>query len=165
MNDENIKEILDKLKNHIEGIRYANLTKYELRILLDYITNLQEELKSANESITWWQNRFNAVEKQNNRLKGENQDIKDTLQDKLDYIGHLKELCDKYEEEHNTKFNEWVFDKKENERLKSDLELYENGVYFSSENDKLQSKIDKAIEYNKKNIKSKTLNNILQGGE
>ena len=29
-------------------------------------------------------------------LQQENQDIKDTLQDKLDYIGHLKELCDKY---------------------------------------------------------------------
>jgi len=38
----------------------------------------------------------------------------------------------------------------ENERLKSDLELYENGVYFSSENDKLQEIIDKAIEYIKK---------------
>jgi len=39
-----IKEILDKLKNHIEGIRYANLTNYELRLLLDYITNLQDKL-------------------------------------------------------------------------------------------------------------------------
>lgn len=34
----------------------------------DYITNLQEELKSANESITWWTNRFNAVAKENERL-------------------------------------------------------------------------------------------------
>lgn len=82
-------------------------TKDHLLELFNYITNLQEELKSANESISWWQNRFNAVEKQNNRLKGENQDIKDTLQDKLDYIGHLKELCDKYEEEHNTEFKIW----------------------------------------------------------
>ena len=40
-------------------------------------------------------------------LQQENQDIKDTLQDKLDYIGHLKELCDKYEEEHNTEFKIW----------------------------------------------------------
>lgn len=36
---------------------------------------------------------------------------------------------------------------KENRELKKDLEMYENGVYFSSENDELQKRIDKAIEY------------------
>ena len=35
----------------------------------------------------------------------------------------------------------------ENEELKANLEMYENGVYFSSENDKLQERIDKAREY------------------
>lgn len=50
MNKE-IKEILDKLKNHIEGIRYANLTKYELRILLDYITNLEQENEIRQQDI------------------------------------------------------------------------------------------------------------------
>ena len=44
---------------------------YKLDELKDYITNLQEELKSANESISWWQNRFNAVEKENKKLKEE----------------------------------------------------------------------------------------------
>jgi DNA repair exonuclease SbcCD ATPase subunit len=157
MKDE-IKEILDKLKNHIEGIRYANLTKYELRILLDYITNLQEELKSANESISWWQNRFNAVEKQNNRLKGENQDIKDTLQDKLDYIGHLKELCDKYEEEHSTAFNLWK------------TNIIENVPALSDMQEKLEdykSRNEKAIEYIKIGLanekEAEELLNILNG--
>lgn len=42
---------------------------YKLDELKDYIINLQEELKSANESISWWQNRFNAVEKENERLR------------------------------------------------------------------------------------------------
>ena len=92
MNNENIKEILDNLKD-ID--KTSILKNNDAKIILDYITNLQQE----------------------------NQDIKDTLQDKLDYIGHLKELCDKYEEEHNTKFNEWVFDKRENERLRKELEL------------------------------------------
>lgn len=41
---------------------------------------------------------------------------------------------------------------KEIEELKAKLEMYENGVYFSSENDKLQQRIDKAIEYIDKNI-------------
>ena len=31
--------------------------------------------------------------------------------------------------------------------LKADLEMYENGVYFSSENDILQNRIDKALKY------------------
>lgn len=30
----------------------------------------------------------------------------------------------------------------ENKEIKADLEMYENGVYFSSENDKLQNEID-----------------------
>lgn len=38
---------------------------------------------------------------------------------------------------------------KEIEELKAKLEMYENGVYYSSENDKLQSRIDKAIEITK----------------
>lgn len=65
--NENIKEILDNLKD-ID--KTSILKNNDAKIILNYITNLQQE----------------------------NQDIKDTLQDKLDYIGHLKELCDKYEE-------------------------------------------------------------------
>ena len=41
---------------------------------------------------------------------------------------------------------------KENRELKKDLEMYENGVYFSSENDELQQRIDKAIEYIEKEM-------------
>ena len=67
------------MKDKIKGILEDIKEIYYFKPLLDYITNLQEE----------------------------NQDIKDTLQDKLDYIGHLKELCDKYEEEHNTEFKIW----------------------------------------------------------
>jgi len=63
----------------------------------------------------------------------------------------------------------------ENKVLKAKLEMYENGVYYSSENDKLQEKIDKAIEcinyyaiensdYEKiYNIEEETLLNILGG--
>ena len=35
----------------------------------------------------------------------------------------------------------------ENKELKAKLEMYENGVYFSSENDKLQERIDNACNY------------------
>ena len=40
---------------------------------------------------------------------------------------------------------------KENKHLKSELECYENGLYFSSEVDKLQEKINKAIDYIQEN--------------
>lgn len=94
-------------------------TKEHLLELFNYITNLQQE----------------------------NQDIKDTLQDKLDYIGHLKELCDKYEEEHNTKFNEWVFDKRENERLTQGVTLLTNKLIdMTKEKEDYKSRNEKAIE-------------------
>ena len=75
-----IKEILDRIKYvvdnptyediYYEGVNrcvdenpnYTALDSKESKLLLDCITNLQEELKSANESITWWQNRFNALQ-------------------------------------------------------------------------------------------------------
>lgn len=35
----------------------------------------------------------------------------------------------------------------ENQQLKAELEMYENGVYYSSENDKLKEVIDEVREY------------------
>jgi hypothetical protein len=91
MKDE-IKEMIDKTKKClIAGYDLDIITQEEMGILWNYITNLQEELKSANESISWWQNRFNAVEKENTKLK---------------------DLCNKYEEEHSTTFEEWKKDMK-----------------------------------------------------
>ena len=88
MNDE-IKEILEELRNEendIKGInflKYQDLTRGQINLLLDYITNLQQDtemyaqlkeeyeqdLKEANDSITWWTNRFKAVQQENKRLK------------------------------------------------------------------------------------------------
>ena len=65
MNNE-IKEKLDNLRIYVGREENGFICDIE-----DYITNLQEELKSANESISWWTNRFNAVEKENKRLKEE----------------------------------------------------------------------------------------------
>ena len=120
MNNENIKEILDNLKD-ID--KTSILKNNDAKIILDYITNLQQE----------------------------NQDIKDTLQDKLDYIGHLKELCDKYEEEHSSEFKTW---KDERQQLRD-----------------YKSRNEKAIEYIKENncpdpyCLTDDLLNILQDGE
>ena len=40
---------------------------------------LKEELVSANESITWWNNRFNAVTRDNKQLKEEKRKVRDYI--------------------------------------------------------------------------------------
>ena len=74
---DGIKEILENLKNKSFGeyeLEYVDdvISRKDIKLLLDYITNLQEENK------------------------------------------RLKELCDKYEEEHNTTFQKWLKELKEN---------------------------------------------------
>lgn len=72
MNDK-IEEILDKLYLKFEK---AGLTAPEYSDLRYYITNLQAELQEANDSITWWSNRFKAVERDNEELKQENESLR-----------------------------------------------------------------------------------------
>ena len=64
-----IKEILNEIGYHQHIHENLTLSPKELDILADSIIDSQEELKSANESITWWQNRFNALQKENEKLK------------------------------------------------------------------------------------------------
>lgn len=78
-----------------------------------------------------------------------------------DYITNLQEENEDLREENKEAhdFDETLKDIKDNliarinrqeceiHNLKAKLEMYENGVYFSSENDKLQERIDKAIEF------------------
>ena len=44
-------------------------------------------------------------------------------------------------------FNEMINWKEESKQLKAKLEMYENGVYYSSENDKLKEVIEEVREY------------------
>ena len=88
----------------------------EITYLLDYITNLQQENQELNDSIIWWTNRFNAVQRDYEELKQENE--------------RLKELCDKYEEEHSNEFQCWKRDRKElldkRARIEKVVEYIEN---------------------------------------
>jgi len=60
----------------------------------------------------------------------------------------LKELCDKYEEEHSTRFNDWVFDKRENERLKERFDALLEAHKIADELEtEYQERNEKAIEY------------------
>ena len=49
----------------------------EAKQLLNYITNLQQEIQEANDSITWWRNRFNAVQQENETLRENNQNMQE----------------------------------------------------------------------------------------
>lgn len=71
MNDE-IKEIkINKTNKSItfinNGIAFSQFGIADE--ILDLITNLQQELKEANDSVEWWTNRFKAVQQENERLK------------------------------------------------------------------------------------------------
>lgn len=115
MKDE-IKEILDKMERLIVYGQYNAYYDLEKQ-LLDYITNLQEELDGIKDNFKIQLEYDEELENKITNLQEENES--------------LKELCDKYEKEHSTTFNEWketITDKyqtlknlqEENEKLKID---------------------------------------------
>lgn len=82
------------------------------------------------------------IEKENKELQEQNKILQEKLNDAREYISvqkdeikKLKNLCDKYEEEHKTTFNQWKSDISKCQTLKN-----------------LQQRIDKAIEYIKKSM-------------
>ena len=61
----------DEIKEKIKAYYVAN----DIDEIIDYITNLQQENQELNDSITWWNNRFNAVQRNYEELKQENEII------------------------------------------------------------------------------------------
>ena len=59
----------DEIKEKIKAYYVAN----DIDEIIDYITNLQQENQELNDSITWWNNRFNAVQRNYEELKQENE--------------------------------------------------------------------------------------------
>ena len=68
-----IKEILEFLKVGINKLCISkpdfSISYNDVKILLDYITNLQQENQELNDSVVWWNNRFNAVQRDYERNK------------------------------------------------------------------------------------------------
>ena len=76
-NDE-LKKRVDFMEKHTEELNKLVIkaeSELYIKELLKRNKNLQEELKSANESINWWTNRFKAVEKENQKLNKIIEDI------------------------------------------------------------------------------------------
>lgn len=79
----------------------------------------------------------------------------------LDYITNLQQLCNKYEEEHNTTFKEWQKDIQANKKaIEYIKEAIENGDYFEDDiaTDISEPSYDKYVN-------SDSLLNILQNGD
>ena len=92
-------------------------TKEHLLDLFNYITNLQEELDRCVKANV-------ILDDENAELQGENQ--------------KLKELCDKYEEEHSTTFEYWKQLIKEDYKSRNEKAIEfikEKGCYYSGDFD------------------------------
>ena len=64
-------------------VNFHNISKELLKAYKD----LQVELKSANEEITWWSNRFNAVERDNRQLKEDKRKAIDYINKRMVHEG------------------------------------------------------------------------------
>ena len=120
MKDE-IKEILKKIKSVSNFDDYVDFVGTEFKPLLDYITNLQEEVEDLREDNYAYHQLIRMENKREYRSKflkefqeefGTNTfPDYDEIYKRYDKIKkeneRLKELCDKYEEEHNTEFKIW----------------------------------------------------------
>lgn len=100
MKDE-IKEILDKLKDSVDNPiidvptmdgtdsepmgNTVLLEPNESKILLDYITNLQEENKELNDDNIWWNNRFKAVQRNYKDYKSRNKKAIEFIEENLTF--------------------------------------------------------------------------------
>ena len=113
-------EIIDNIKaDLLYCYKDGYSTKEEYERELNYITNLQREVRANNDLIPYFKNKEKELKKKITNLQEEKE--------------RLKELCDKYEEEHNTAFKLWTMKMEE-------IPTYE-------EKKELQNRIDKAIEY------------------
>ena len=161
MNNE-IKELLEDLKNEDCYVNNETTLKFdEAGSLLNYITNLQII-----------EQQYSTILSENAELQGKVIKLKDELEkQRREYQETYKDVRIELKEKKETITNL----QEENERLK-ETNVYCNRTDCSGrikdsrkydsvyqEKEDYKSKNEKAVEYNKKNIKSQTLNNILQG--
>lgn len=90
MKNKEIEKILKYLKNNTyipdeTKRKYKILHRDEVNLLSSYIEQLKNNYIEANENITWWTNRFNAVERDNRNLKNNRDKAIEYLEEKADY--------------------------------------------------------------------------------
>lgn len=122
------------------------LNNFSAKLLLDYITNLQKENKELLERFSSKIEEVSNLIKENERLKEElkNRPIVDftfdtykELEDLKEENQRLKNLCDKYEEEHNTTFKLWKMKMEEMPTYEEKIEMQKENQRLKEENNKL----------------------------
>lgn len=78
MKNKEIEELLNKAKDiakyGADGKQHTRMfNQFEAKALLSYIEQLEADYKEANDSITWWTNRYNALNKEYKLLKDRNE--------------------------------------------------------------------------------------------
>ncbi len=162
MKNKEIEESINRIKSIVDFYKLNDENNYDysdevlisMKNLLSYIEQLELDYKEANESITWWTNRFSAVMREKkdliNKIKNLNQ------QNKI--INELKEQLEKDKKELKERYNlvckiseerknKWLSLNEENEILFNTLKKYKlecesNGKIIHQ----LQNNRDKAIE-------------------
>lgn len=93
-------EIKEHMQNCVDREESCLLNSDNTKLLLDCITNLQEENEYSNYC--------------NEQLRKKIANLEYKIKKAEENNKQLKELCDKYEEEHNTTFQKWLKELKEN---------------------------------------------------
>ena len=122
MKDE-IKQMIDNLKFISEQESATiEINQNGCKVILDYITNLQEKVNQYEnpDDLTLFYMWLDVKAKDKmkeleDNLYSANQAVNELL-DVKEENERLKELCDKYEEEHNTTFQKWLKELKGGEK-------------------------------------------------
>ena len=120
-----IKEILDYLKRsnkNLFGYEQDKIISYEeVQLLLDYITNLQKEVRINNDLIPYFKNNEKSLKKQITNLQEENERLKETnvYCNRTDCVGRIKD-SKKYDSVYQEKED---YDKNVEQLLVEKLEL------------------------------------------
>ena len=84
-----------------EILEYINDLRIKLSAREEVVREYEIELKDANDSITWWQNRYKALERENERLRTVDKDEEiDRLNNIIDSLEKwLKGLIENFNED------------------------------------------------------------------
>lgn len=104
--------------------------------------NNEIKINKANKSITFINNgivfsQFGVA----NEILDLITNLQDTLQDREEYIGHLEELCDKYEKEHRTTFEYWKqlvkedYKSRNQKAIEKIKKIQENAIKYGADHD------------------------------